>query len=275
MNKTEEELVTETEPDAERALRREAVLAAVIEAEGIEVDDDEILDTLRQSAAAEPGGKEPSDKALRRSLDKARKRGQDEALREDIAMRKAVDVIVDSATAGGGAQGRGRQRALDSGGRQAGEEGDLDAGQLMEYAAAPAAIAGTQSFLTRVFAWMVVGLLVTAASAAVIGSSDGMLADVTSNPILLIILFVAQLGLVITISAGVNRMSTGAAGALFLLYSALNGFIFSLVFELYTDESIFTTFLVAASMFASLALLRRGDHQARPHRASGRSCSAR
>ncbi len=99
VNKTEEELVTETEPDAERALRREAVLAAVIEAEGIEVDDDEILDTLRQSAAAEPGGKEPSEKALRRSLEKARKRGQDEALREDIAMRKAVDAIVDAATA--------------------------------------------------------------------------------------------------------------------------------------------------------------------------------
>ena len=98
VNKTEEELVTETEPDAERALRREAVLAAVIEAEGIEVDDDEIMDTLRQSAAAEPGGKEPSEKALRRSLEKARKRGQDEALREDIAMRKAVDVIVENAT---------------------------------------------------------------------------------------------------------------------------------------------------------------------------------
>ena len=124
----------------------------------------------------------------------------------------------------------------------------------MEYAAAPAAIGGTQSFLTRVFSWMVVGLLVTAASAAVIGSSEGMLADVTSNPILLIVLFVAQLGLVIAISAGVNRMSTGVAGALFLLYSALNGFIFSLVFELYTDESIFTTFLVAASLFAALAL---------------------
>jgi len=124
----------------------------------------------------------------------------------------------------------------------------------MEYAAAPAAIAGTQTFLTRVFAWMVVGLLVTAASAAAIGSSDSMLTDVTSNPILLILLFVGQLGLVIAISAGVNRMSTGTAGALFLLYSALNGFIFSLVFELYTDESIFTTFLVAASLFAALAL---------------------
>jgi uncharacterized protein len=123
----------------------------------------------------------------------------------------------------------------------------------MEYAATPAAFAGTQTFLTRVFSWMVLGLLVTAASAAAIGSSNSMLTDVTSNPILLIVLFVAQLGLVVTISAGVNRMSTGVAGALFLLYSALNGFIFSLVFELYTSESIFTTFLVAASLFGALA----------------------
>ena len=95
-NKTEEELVTESEPDAERALRREAVLAAVIDEEGIEVSDDEILEALRL-AAAEPGKPEPSDKALRRSLKKARARGADDALREDIAMRKAVDVIVDNA----------------------------------------------------------------------------------------------------------------------------------------------------------------------------------
>ena len=46
-NKTEEELVTESEPDAERALRREAALAAVVEAEGIEVSDDEMLEALR------------------------------------------------------------------------------------------------------------------------------------------------------------------------------------------------------------------------------------
>ena len=94
--KEEEELVTESEPEAERALRREAVLAAVIEAEAIEVSEDELLDALR-AAATEPGKSEPSEKSLRRSLKKAKQRGQDEALREDIAMRKAVDVLVASA----------------------------------------------------------------------------------------------------------------------------------------------------------------------------------
>ena len=96
VGKTEEELVTESEPDAERALRREAVLAAVVEAEGIEVSDDEMLDALRE-ASAQPGAKEQSDKALRRSLEKAKRRGSADALREDIAMRKAVDAIVASA----------------------------------------------------------------------------------------------------------------------------------------------------------------------------------
>jgi trigger factor len=96
--KTEEELVTESEPEAQRALRREATLAAVIQAEGIEVSEEELLEALR-AASAEPGQAPPSEKALRRSLKKARARGTDEALREDIAMRKAVDLIVEHANA--------------------------------------------------------------------------------------------------------------------------------------------------------------------------------
>jgi trigger factor len=94
--KSQEELVSEAEPEAERALRRESVLAAIVEAEGIEVSDDELLEALRQ-AAAQQGRSEPSDKALRRSLKRAEARGTADALREDIAMRKAVDLVVDEA----------------------------------------------------------------------------------------------------------------------------------------------------------------------------------
>jgi trigger factor len=96
--KTEEELVTEAEPEAETALRREAVLAAVVDQEGIEVSDEEVTDALKSAAAGE-GGKEPSEKQLQRSLKRLKAQGADEALREDIAMRKAVDLIVDSAKA--------------------------------------------------------------------------------------------------------------------------------------------------------------------------------
>src|SRR3954465_10177763 len=94
--KSEEELVHEAEPEAERALKREAVLAAVVEAEGIEVTDEELLDSLR-AATQGPGRPETSERKLQKALDRAKSEGRDEALREDIAMRKAVDLMVDSA----------------------------------------------------------------------------------------------------------------------------------------------------------------------------------
>jgi trigger factor len=92
MGKSEEELVVESEAEAETALKREAVLAAIVEAEGIEVSDEEIEEALRASAPPEA-----SDKQLKRALKRARSQGAEEALREDIAMRKAVDLVVESA----------------------------------------------------------------------------------------------------------------------------------------------------------------------------------
>ena len=90
--KTEEELVTEAEPDAEQALKREAVLAEIVKAEGIEVSDDEVTQALRDAA-----GPDASDKQLKRALKRARRQGAEEALRDDIAMRKAVDLLVENA----------------------------------------------------------------------------------------------------------------------------------------------------------------------------------
>src|SRR3954470_15455377 len=98
VGKDEEELVHEAEPEAEKALKREAVLAAVVEAEGIEVPDEELLDSLR-AATAGPGRPETSERKLQKALDRAKAEGRDEALREDIAMRKAVDLMVESAKA--------------------------------------------------------------------------------------------------------------------------------------------------------------------------------
>jgi trigger factor len=90
--KTEEELVTEAESDAEVALKREAVLAEIVKAEGIEVSDEEIAEALREAA-----GPDASDKQLKRAMKRARRQGADEALREDIALRKAVDLLVEHA----------------------------------------------------------------------------------------------------------------------------------------------------------------------------------
>jgi len=109
--KTEEELVVESESDAETALKREAVLAAIVEAEGIEVSDEEIEQALRASAPPDA-----SDKQLKRALKRARSQGADEALREDIAMRKAVDLVVENA------KPVSAEQAADAAGRAAARE---------------------------------------------------------------------------------------------------------------------------------------------------------
>jgi trigger factor len=89
--KGEHELIEEAEPEAETALKREAVLAAIVDAEGIEVSDDELLDSLRQTAAG------ASDKEIQKAFDRMKEQGRDDLLREDIAMRKAVDLLVEEA----------------------------------------------------------------------------------------------------------------------------------------------------------------------------------
>jgi trigger factor len=109
--KTEEELVVESESDAETALKREAVLSAIVEAEGIEVSDQEIEQALRDSAPPDA-----SDKQLKRALKRARSQGADEALREDIAMRKAVDLVVENA------KPISAEQAADAAGRAAARE---------------------------------------------------------------------------------------------------------------------------------------------------------
>jgi trigger factor len=89
--KSEDELLEEARPDAEQALRREAVLAAVIEAEGVEPSDGDILDALQQSAVQQ--GTTPE--KLRKRLEQS---GRLDELKEDLAQRRAVELLAERAT---------------------------------------------------------------------------------------------------------------------------------------------------------------------------------
>jgi FtsH-binding integral membrane protein len=126
----------------------------------------------------------------------------------------------------------------------------------VEYAAQPpVAVAREESgFLQRVFLWMFVGLGVTGGVAALIGSSDSLLTEITETPGLVIGVVVLQLAIVFGLAFAINRISVGLATFLFLFYAATVGITFAFVFELYTAQSIFTAFLVAAGMFGALAV---------------------
>jgi trigger factor len=88
----EEEIVEQSKPDAEQALRREAVLAAIIEAEGIEPTDDEVFEAVSEAAGDGPGRTSP-----KKLLERLKSSGRLVTLKQDLAQRKALDVIADSA----------------------------------------------------------------------------------------------------------------------------------------------------------------------------------
>jgi trigger factor len=84
--RSEEEIVREAAPEAEQALRREAVIAAVVEAEGIEPSDEDVLEALGPIAEREGTTAE-------KLLEDVRRSGRLDALRRDLAARQAVDLL--------------------------------------------------------------------------------------------------------------------------------------------------------------------------------------
>ena len=91
--KTREELLAEARPDAEKALKREAALEAVADAEGIEVTEDEMLEALTPPPGHEDHGHpEPAE-----ALAQLREGGREGMLRDDLRMRRALDLIASEA----------------------------------------------------------------------------------------------------------------------------------------------------------------------------------
>jgi trigger factor len=88
---TREQVIEESKPDAEAELRREAVLVAIAEAEGIEVGEEELVEALAHSAEHERTTPE-------KLLARLRENGRDRMVREDIRMRKAIDLVAEAAT---------------------------------------------------------------------------------------------------------------------------------------------------------------------------------
>jgi trigger factor len=88
--KTREEVIEESRPDAEAELRRESVLAAIAEAEAIEVSGEEMVEALEHTAEHERTTPE-------KLLERLQESGRDAMIREDIRIRKAIDLVADSA----------------------------------------------------------------------------------------------------------------------------------------------------------------------------------
>lgn len=110
------------------------------------------------------------------------------------------------------------------------------------------------SFLRGVYGWMCGGLAVTAAVAWAVASSEAAVQTLVQNQILFFGILIVELGLVVYLSARVDKLAASTASILFLVYSALNGVTFAMILLAYTGASIASTFFVCAGMFGALAL---------------------
>ena len=108
-----------------------------------------------------------------------------------------------------------------------------------------------QAFLTQAFLWMFVGLGVTAVIAYVVQSNERLLEFAASN---LLILIIAQLGLVFAIGLGIRRMNASLALGLFFVYAASLGVTMGLIVTAYTQASVVSAFLSSSAMFGAAAI---------------------
>lgn len=110
------------------------------------------------------------------------------------------------------------------------------------------------SFFQKVYLWMTAGLAVTALTSALMLSSPAAQQLIFGNRLVFYGLVFGELGLVIAMSAAINRISAATATLMFLGYSALNGVTFAAIFLIYTQSSIASAFLVTAGTFAAMSL---------------------
>ncbi len=110
------------------------------------------------------------------------------------------------------------------------------------------------ALMRKVYVWMTLAMVVTGLTAYYVASSPELVYKIfaqSSAPMW--ILIIAEFGLVLTITAAINRISFATAGLLFILYSVLNGVTLSVIFLVYTVSSIASTFFITAGTFAAMS----------------------
>lgn len=125
--------------------------------------------------------------------------------------------------------------------------------------------AGLRSYMLGIYNLMMLGLLVTAGAAVMaanlffVGLGSGTIgvtelgATIFNTPLRWVVML-APLAMVMMISFGANKMSSGMARVLFYVFAAVMGISLSSIIAIYTPGSIGNTFFVTAAAFGALSL---------------------
>ncbi|MCD7710576.1 MAG: Bax inhibitor-1/YccA family protein [Porphyromonadaceae bacterium] len=110
------------------------------------------------------------------------------------------------------------------------------------------------TLMKSLYLWMCIALAITGITAMAVEASYSLQQLLFSGRYTFLILVIAEVGLVIYLSARLFQMSFSSAMVSFLVYSFLNGLTLSVIFMAYTKESIASTFFVTAGTFAVMCL---------------------
>lgn len=107
---------------------------------------------------------------------------------------------------------------------------------------------------SKVFMWMFIGLLVTFLTGYIVSINENMLINIFGKSTW-IFLAIAELILVIVLSARIRKMNALTAKIMFIIYSFVSGLTFSSVFVVYEVESILYVFGITSLVFGLFAII--------------------
>lgn len=108
--------------------------------------------------------------------------------------------------------------------------------------------------LKNVYLWMTLALAISGLTAMVVAGNAELVARIFATRGTLLILFLAQFGLIWAISSRIGTMSFVTATLLFLLYSVITGVTLSSIFLVFTMESLASVFFITAGTFAIVSI---------------------
>lgn len=118
---------------------------------------------------------------------------------------------------------------------------------------AHAAAEETRRFFVKVYAWMFIGLGISAAT-AYFAATEPAIYTIILGTGLFYVLMIVELGLVFGLALLIKRIPATLAIIMFLAYSFFTGLTLSVIFLVYTIESIGLTFFIAAAMFGIMSV---------------------
>ncbi len=110
------------------------------------------------------------------------------------------------------------------------------------------------SAMKQVYLKMTIGLLVTALVSYACAGSETYKMFMFQHSWAMFALMIAEIALVISISAGINKLSSATATLLFYLFAVVNGLMLAPIFLVYTGASIAKTFFITAGTFGAMSI---------------------